>query len=256
MPPDQPRHSYCFRHPHGLLADAHNGRIEHWELEHRAARVITRPFIEGAHGIYVLPWTAQFSARVLRNYLVEGRLPWPDRVLPSKVCKALNRYRQNVAKAFEDECVRVLPDSRLISRRSIKPSKAHQYGIAELYGEIDVLCVDPETSRIWVIEAKDLAMPFSSRSLRRHIDKYMNEGAFVYKLMQKVNDVRRSAANVAACLGADSPTRSWTVIGLVVTVTPEPAAYVRSVEVPFCTIDQLADVVLSDTVPESGAVPR
>ena len=243
-------------HRAGLLADAHNGRIEHWELEHRAARVITRPFIEGAHGIYVLPWTAQFSARVLRNYLVEGRLPWPDRVLPSKVCKALNRYRQNVAKAFEDECVRVLSDSRLISRRSIKPSKAHQYGIAELYGEIDVLCVDPETSRIWVIEAKDLAMPFSSRSLRRHIDKYMNEGAFVYKLMQKVNDVRRSAANVAACLGADSPTRSWTVIGLVVTVTPEPAAYVRSVEVPFCTIDQLADVVLSDTVPESGAVPR
>ena len=99
-------------------------------------------------------------------------------------------------------------------------------------------------------------MPFSSRSLRRHIKKYMHEGAFVDKLMHKVNDVRTSAANIAARLGADSPTRSWTVIGLMVTVTPEPAAYVQGVEVPFCTIDQLADVVLSDTLPKSGAVPR
>ena len=243
-------------HRAGLLADAHNGIIEHWELERRSARVITRPFIEGANGIYILPWTSEFSARILRNYLVEGRLPWPDRVLPTKVCRALNRYRQGVAKAFEHECVRVLSDSRLIIRRNIEPSKAHQCGIDELYGEIDVLCIDPQTSRIWVIEAKDLAMPFSSRSLRRHINKFMREGAFIDKLMHKVNDVRRSAANIAARLGADRPTRSWTVIGLMVTVTPEPAAYVQGAEVPFCTIDQLADVVLSDTVPISGAVPR
>ncbi len=243
-------------HRAGLLADARNGMIEHWELEHRAARVITRPFIEGATGIYILPWTSQFSARILRNYLVEGRLPWPDRVLPSEVCKALNRYRQGVAKAFEDECVRVLSESRLITRSNIEPLKAHQYGIDELYGEIDVLCVDPQTSRIWVIEAKDLAMPFSSRSLRRNINKFMHEGAFVDKLIHKVNDVHRNAADIAARLGADRPTRSWTVIGLMVTVTPEPAAYVQSAEVPFCTIDQLADVVLSDTVPRGGAVPR
>lgn len=243
-------------HRAGLLADADNGMIEHWELERRAARVMTRPFIEGANGIYVLPWTSQFSARILRNYLVEGRLPWPDRVLPSKVCKALHRYRQGVAKAFEHECVRVLSNSRLIIRRNIEPSKAHQYGIDELYGEIDVLCVDPQTSHIWVIEAKDLAMPFSSRSLRRHINKFMHEGAFVDKLLHKVNDVRTSATNIAARLGADSPTRAWTVIGLMVTVTPEPAAYVQGAEVPFCTIDQLADVVLSDTVPRGGAVPR
>ena len=152
--------------------------------------------------------------------------------------------------------MRVLSESRLITRSNIEPLKAHQYGIDELYGEIDVLCVDPQTSRIWVIEAKDLAMPFSSRSLRRHINKFMHEGAFFDKLIHKVNDVRRNAADIAARLGADRPTRSWTVIGLMVTVTPEPAAYVQSAEVPFCTIDQLADVVLSDTVPRGGAVPR
>ena len=138
----------------GLLDDAHDNSIEHWELERRAARVTTRPFIEDANGFYVLPWTAQFTARILRNYLIEGRLPWPDRVLPDNVCRALDRYRQRVGKAFEDECVRVLSDSRLVVRRGIKPSKAHRYGIDELYGEIDVLCVDPQTSRIWVIEAK------------------------------------------------------------------------------------------------------
>ena len=239
----------------GLLEDAHDSSIEHWELERRAARVTTRPFIEGANGIYVLPWTAQFAVRILRNYLIEGRLPWPDRVLPDDVCRALGRYRQGVGKAFEDECARVLSDTRLIVRRGIKPSKAHQYGIDELYGEIDVLCVDPQTSRIWVIEAKDLATPFSSRSLRYHINKFTDEGGFIDKLMKKVTNVRRNAADIAAHLGADSPTRPWTVIGLIVTVNPEPAAYVQDVGVPICTIAQLADVVLSDHPPASGAPP-
>ena len=239
----------------GLLKNAHDNSIEHWELERRAARVTTRPFIEDANGFYVLPWTAQFTARILRNYLIEGRLPWPDRVLPDNVCRALDRYRQRVGKAFEDECVRVLSDSRLVVRRGIKPSKAHRYGIDELYGEIDVLCVDPQTSRIWVIEAKDLVTPFSSRSLRHHIDRFTAEGGFVDKLLRKVNDVRRNAADVATHLDADSPRWPWTVIGLIVTVNPEPAAYVQDLGVPICTIAQLTDVVLSDHPPASGAPP-
>ena len=233
----------------GLLDDAHDSSIEHWEIERRAARVTTRPFIEGANGCYVLPWTAQFTARILRNYLTEGRLPWPDRVLPDNVCRALDRYRQKVGKAFEDECVKVLSDPRLIVRRSIKPSKAHRYGIDKLYGEIDVLCIDPQTSRIWIIEAKDLATPFSTRTLRHHIDRFTTDGGFVDKLLQKVNDVRRNNADVATHLGAGSPTRPWTVIGLIVTVNPEPAAFVQDVGVPICTIAQLADVVLSDHPP-------
>ena len=239
----------------GLLEDAHDSSIEHWELERRAARVTTRPFIEGANGIHVLPWTAQFTARILGNYLIEGRLPWPDHALPDSVSRALHRYRQKVGKAFEDECVRVLSDLELVLRRGIKPSKAHQYGIDELYGEIDVLCVDARTSRIWVIEAKDLATPFSSRSLRHHIDRFTAEGGFVDKLKRKVNDVRRHAADIATHLGADSPTRPWTVIGLIVTVNVEPAAYVQDVGVPICTIAQLADVVSSDHPPASGAPP-
>ena len=239
----------------GLLDDVRDGSIEHWELERRAARVTTRPLIAGVNGIYVLPWTAQFTARILRNYLTEGRLPWPDRVLPDNVGRALDRYRQKVGKAFEDECVRVLSDTRLVVRRGIKPSKAHQHGIDELYGEIDVLCVDAHTSRIWVIEAKDLATPFSSRSLRHHIDRFTAEGRFVDKLKRKVNDVGRSAADVAAHLGAGSAARPWTVIGLIVTVNPEPAAYVQDVGVPICTIAQLVDVVLSDHPPASGAPP-
>ena len=239
----------------GLLEDAHDSSIEHWELERRAARVTTRPFIEGANGIYILPWTAQFTARILRNYLIEGRLPWPGHVLPDSVCRALDRYRQKVGKAFEDECVRVLADPRLIVRRGIKPSKAHRYGIDELYGEIDVLCVDPQTRRIWVIEAKDLTTPFSSRSLSHHISKFTDERGFIDKLMKKVTDIRRNAADIAAHLGADSPTRPWTVIALIVTVNPEPAAYVQDVGVPICTIAQLVDVVLSDYPPFSGAPP-
>ena len=237
-----------------ILDDVHGGSIEHWELERRAARVTSRPFIEGATGFYILPWTSQLTIKILRGYLIEGRLPWPKRVLPANVCEALDRYRQKVNKGFEDECVRILSDSRLIVRNGIKPAKARRFGIDALYGEIDVLCVDQRTSRIWVIEAKDLATPFSSRSLRHHIDRFTAEGGAIEKLMRKVNDIRTSSAEVATSLNANSPERPWTVVGLIVTVNPEPAAYVRDVGVPFCTIDQLAEVVLSDHMPANGAI--
>ena len=49
--------------------------------------------------------------------------------------------------------------------------------------------------------------------------------------------------------------RPWTVIGLIVTVNVEPAAYVQDVGAPICTLAQLADVVSSDHPPANGAPP-
>jgi hypothetical protein len=98
-----------------------------------------------------------------------------------------------------------------------------------------------------------LATPFSSRPLRQHISKFTDEAGFIDKLMKKVADIRRNASGIATHLDADSPARPWTVAGLFVTVNPEPAAYVQDVEVPFCTIAHLADVVLSDHPPTSDS---
>ncbi|MDP9223921.1 MAG: hypothetical protein M3P18_08700, partial [Actinomycetota bacterium] len=54
--------------------------------------------------------------------------------------------------------------------------KAKVLGLATLPREIDGICIDEARSRIWVIEAKDRAAPFSPHQVRKAIDEFHEEG--------------------------------------------------------------------------------
>lgn len=217
--------------------------IPHWETERRAKRITTSPFVETGDGIRVLPWTAESTLRIVANYLGDGRLPWPDTLLPQDVRTALDQYRQGRNRQVEKDCVATLAGRSLIVRGSIKPEKAHLYGIASLTGEIDALCIDPTRSRIWVIEAKDPYTPYSARQIRRLINDFLAPGKYVDQLLRKVEDIEASATFVAAALGSPDPDRLWVVRGLMVTRHLEPAAFAVEPKVAFCVLDDVADVV-------------
>jgi hypothetical protein len=235
-----------------LAADAR----EHWETERRAVRVTTRPFVECADSLYVLPWSAEMTLKIVANYLSDGRLPWPGRSLPDKVTQALNRYRQRRNRQLELDCVDALGSGQLVVRGGIKPEKASKFGIGQLSGEIDAVCVDPLRSRIWVIEAKDPYTPFSPRQVRRLIQDFHQVGGYLDKLAAKVVDIERNASALASALDVVEPDRSWEVIELVVTRHPDPAAFAVSARAPFCTLDDLLSVVDQDAAPRLGHVPR
>lgn len=234
-----------------LAADAR----EHWETERRAVRVTTRPFIECDDSLYVLPWSAEMTLKIVANYLSDGRLPWPGRTLPEKVTQALNRYRQRRNRQLELDCVDALGNGQLVVRGGIKPEKASKYEIDQLSGEIDAVCVDPLRSRIWVIEAKDPYTPFSPRQVRRLIQDFHQVGGYLDKLAAKVVDIERNASALARSLDVVDPDRSWEAIGLVVTRHPDPAAFAISARAPFCTLDDLLSVVDQDSAPHLGHVP-
>lgn len=226
--------------------------IPHWEIERRAKRITTSPFVLTSDGFWVLPWTAESTLRILANYLGDGRLPWPDTVLPKEVRQALDQYRQGRNREVEKDCVAALSGRGLIVRGSIKPEKAHHYGIDSLAGEIDALCIDPARSRIWVIEAKDPYTPYSARQIRRLVNDFLAPGKYVDQLLRKVADIEASAASAAAVLEADDPNRSWAVRGLIVTRHPEPAAFAVEPSVAFCVLDDVADVVDRDDLAGPG----
>jgi hypothetical protein len=227
--------------------------IPHWETERRAHRITVRPVVDAGDGrVWILPWTVESTLRILANYLSDRRLPWPGSALPTPVNQALTTYRQEQNRELERDCAESLASRGFVVRAGVKPEKKHRYGLANLSGEIDTLCVDPARSRIWVIEAKDPFIPFSPRQIRRLIDDFHNPGQYVDILLTKVADVAASAGSVAEALGIKNPHRTWEVVGLVVTRRVDPAAFAIDAKVPFCIAADVAHVVDRDEVPAAG----
>lgn len=77
--------------------------IEHWELERRPVRLMTRPFVEAeSDRVYVLPWQCDASRRVFLGYLSQGRLIWADGDATPALRQALDGLRETRNKGLEE----------------------------------------------------------------------------------------------------------------------------------------------------------
>lgn len=234
-------------------ADLQMETIPHWESDRRARRITVCPFVEAGDGdVWVLPWTAESTMRILANYLEDGRLPWPPTALPAPVVRALGAYRQAQNDALEDVVGDALDAHGFVVRKSVKPEKKQHYGLLALSGEIDTLCIDTLRSRIWIVEVKDPTVPFSSRNMRRMVDDFHKPGRYVDKLLAKVRDVAASASSLAGALKIVDPDREWVVLPLVVTRRVDPAAFAVMPRIPFCVSDDVVALVDRDEVPAPG----
>lgn len=224
--------------------------IEPWELERRADRIATRPFVKHDDGIYVLPWTANAALKVLFNYLDDGRLPWPEEMLtgsdeqrPGEVVKTLNAYRQKRNLALEKEAVPELEALGLTVLPGVKPHKRHKFGITNLSGEVDLICIDPQRSAIWVVEVKDPYGAYSARLMRRIVSDFHADGGYVDKLLNKCNEISVDACAIAAIQGIALPDRQWETRGIMATRALCPAAFVDNSRVAFCLVEELPTAI-------------
>ena len=218
---------------------------EYWETERRAARVDTRPFIKHGETLYILPCSSSMTLAVLSAYLEDGRLPWPPRTLPENFNQAFNRYRQERNDQFENDCYNALSIPGLIVRKKIRPRKAKHLGIDFLSGEIDLLCINPAQSHIWVIEAKDPYTPFSAHRIRKMIADFHQPDGYVDTLLHKVEDIKRNIPSLTSALNIPQPDKEWNIRGLIVTRTTNPAAFKPTSGVPFCTLAELNRTIMA-----------
>ena len=182
--------------------------IRHWEVESRSARVAIRPLIRDASRAWVLPWTAEIAKRAWATYLSQHRLPVPDEELPAPVAAAFASARDKRSREFEEDCAARLNGLPLRTYPRVREHRAHKHGIAHLTGEIDLLCIVSERSHIFVIEAKDLFAPLSTRSMHRQINQFHAPGGYVDKLDRKVQDISASAQTLAANKESTGPTEN------------------------------------------------
>lgn len=217
--------------------------IEHWEVEPRSARIDTRPLARSESKVWVSPWTAEIAARIWRNYLSQHRMPRPDSELPQPVVSAFEGARQARQREFEKDCEARLDGLRLIKVGRVRKRHAQKHGIQSLSGEIDILCIDPDRSVIFIIEAKDPFVPMSARSIRRQVAQFHKPDGYVDKLAKKVEDIKKSAVSLAANKGVDPSDRDWRIFGIMVTRHVTPAAYLRTCQTTFCTVNTLRETI-------------
>lgn len=218
--------------------------IEHWELERRPVRLMTRPFVRvGNDRFYVLPWQCDGSRRVFLGYFSQGRLIWANGDAVPELRQALDALREARNKsleiATEEVFLRITPHVR----RNVKKPAVIGLDNTSWAGEIDCIAAVDSTSTIWVADAKDVFATFSPTTVARSIQRFSGPDQYVDKLLKKAAVVSGAADVVAKALGAGNTARAWTVRPLMVTRFVEPAAFARGQRVPFCPLSEVEEFV-------------
>jgi hypothetical protein len=219
--------------------------LQMFKYRESAGRLYSRPILELADRSLFIARNAPGLARVvLLQRVLEGN--WPEQLSSHDptLLRALEQRRNRVrpVAGFEAELERTLRSTGLPYVVGVDPSRPGQPSSAlgvPVRAEIDAVVVAPHTLTIWVVEAKDLAVPFAPRRIRSELNNYLRAGAHMDKLQAKVDAVSTNPRVVAARLGVTDEARTFTVRGLFVTRELSPAAYVDDCVHDFVTVDRL-----------------
>ncbi|MGW3311476.1 hypothetical protein ACWDG9_33390 [Streptomyces sp. NPDC001073] len=225
------------------------GEHSYTEVERRI-RPLTHPLIAHGEQLLVLPWLAHVALETWATNLDDGHLPHPE--LPDTVGKALLRHRQQLDQRLEHDVRDAAHQAGLPHRFRLLEKTAATLGIPGLTGEIDLLVADPDTHRLWVIEAKNPTRAVAVHALQQHMKKFTTR--YRDKLLAKAATVAQYAAHAAAACGVDGE-HPWRVLPLMVTGTVEPAAFLEDPRIPYTTADHLTAILSQPNDPQPGWAP-
>jgi hypothetical protein len=229
--------------------------IPYWELERRTYRLATRPLIcAGDSRLVLVPRLIEASQGIYVTSVFNGRLPWPPTAVPRSVSDAFNNFRKTPTRDLELRVLQILDDLGVPCRGNIERHHAAPYGL-RLTGEIDVIVADPERSRLWVCEVKDVSLTVSPRTLASRVAKFTGPHGYISQVLRSASDIRANPAAAAQLLGVSDPERRWDILPLMITRFVEPAAFTPHPAVPFATVEDLAYVIQQDTPPPPGQIP-
>lgn len=241
--------------PADLRSEAEGGIYPYWQVERRKFRCATRPLLDiNAGKVWVIPELAAGAQRILARYLFDGRLPWPD--LPRPLDRALRDYRRAQNLRLEQLAEERLNNAGFIARRGLKPPMLRRAGVSvpDSVGEIDVLVADTQRRRLWVIEAKDPEEPFTAYELWSGAEEFRQR--YEAQLRRKAIGVVAATDQFIAFLGAE-PSGGWAVNQLFLTSRVELAAFDDRIDAPFVVLDDVVEMLRSDTPPVNGLfVPK
>jgi hypothetical protein len=229
--------------------------LPYWEQERRTYRLATRPLIcpEGDR-LILIPHRLAATQDIYVGYLLNGRLPWPPTTVPRAVADAFNNFRNRQNRDLERQVLQTLSTVGIPHEGNIQPNRAAQSGL-RITGEIDALAADPERSRLWVCEVKDVSVTASPRTVADRVRKFTEPDGYNHQLLRSLSEVQAAPSAAARLLRAPDPDRTWQVLPLMITRFIEPAAFARNPPVTFVTAEDLATILQADAQPPPGYAP-
>lgn len=234
--------------PEALIEDD----LQTWELERRAHRLATRPLVAVGTSLVTTAHLARMTRTLLTRNLALGKVIWPD--APRPVHDAANRIRQQVTRSLEDLVATALAETDLRWAVRITPQGAASVGL-HIRREVDAVALDVKSHRLWVIEAKDLAPPYSRSAISKHVRQYTDQHVPAHQ--ERVASIRAQITAAMRLLSIQPLPQvdRLDVVGLVVTRTPSPAAFVSQPALTYVVIDDLVDLLTSSDEPSPGHWP-
>jgi hypothetical protein len=206
------------------------------------ARLLSRPILEMPDRTLVIPASAPSAAlRTFTIRLLEGtwfeELGPADSELEAAIAKRRSKARpkHDFESAFRTE-LEAIGQPFLTNINPSSPAAPSALGVP-LSQEIDGVIAIESQQTIWVLDAKDLAFPYSAQRIRSELDKYTRAKGHFEKLRVKVAEVSADPALVAARLGAEEGT--YTVRGAFVTRDVTPAAFLEDAPFPSILLDDI-----------------
>lgn len=219
--------------------------------------------------LLVMPRRSARAAQLLLGYLQVARLPWPDG--PPAVVNAFKDWEQREQRAFEADVEREARAPHLTVIPRLKPDRARKLGI-DIPGEIDLVAIDPDHRRVFVVEAKAGHVATDSDRVLYDIidyhgaptsgherwDQFRPQRGTPYlpKLIKKADAINDQLSTLLCAYELGTDIDGWTIHAMVVTPSPVPAAYVPQPVVPFATIDDLAQILADPDSPRPGPTLR
>lgn len=241
-----------------LLLTADKLRAEgmpYWEVERRSHRLPTRPLIcLPGDRLLIIPRVIAAAQETYAAYLTDGRLPWPSSSIPRAVVDAFNDYRGRQNADLERQVLDAFRSLGLPCQGNIEPHKVAPLGL-QLTGEIDALAADPQRSRLWVCEVKDVSSAASPRTLADRVKRFTKPDGYLNQVLRSHREVEANPGVAAGLLDVPDPDREWRVIPLMITRHVEPAAFAYNQSVAFVVIEDLADLLQADDLPSPGDNP-
>ncbi|MCB0760341.1 MAG: hypothetical protein KDC12_02375 [Flavobacteriales bacterium] len=214
------------------------------EVMRSKERINVSPFIQMKDGQIL--YGNEVVANALRFWMqpFHGNFPFQ---LPknSVVQKAIdNRHRlldQYLEEDSEAEAKKILGEenveARILNFKRLSPA----FNKREPCGEIDLLCINKSTKKLFVLDAKNINHRSSVYYVRQNIDEFFKgEKSYLVKLEKKKQFVETNLADILAHFKVSNPVLSqWVVRQAFVTNTSYFAAYSKENRVDFVLIDQL-----------------